>query len=223
MPSDTERSLTEHESTATGVKTSDAVSGAIVGEAEEGIRQRDRELRLAVDTVPELIWSAFPDGQIDFLNQRWRGYTGLTLEQARGWGWGEAIHPEDRTGLERSWRALLASGKPGETEARLRRSDGEYHWFVFRAVPLFDERGHLVKWYGTATDIHGRKWTEALLAGEKGLLEMIARGDSLGSILEAVCRLVEELSSDCLCSILLLDPDGNPSAWGGAQPSEKLH
>src|SRR5574341_1205101 len=149
--------------------------------------QPDAELRLAVDTIPVLVWSALPDGHIDFLNQCGCEYTGLTLEQASGWGWRAAIHPEDLPGLERHWRAVLGSGRPGETEARLRRVDGAYRWFLFRAVPLHDERGHVVKGYGTSTDIQDRKWAEALLAGEKRLLEMVARGDSLAPILDAVC------------------------------------
>lgn len=139
MPPDTVHPLTEQPDITSAVKTSQAMSGEIVQAAEENTRQPKRELRLAVDVVPGLVWSALPDGRIDFLNQRWREYTGLTLEQASGWGWRAAIHPEDLPNLESYWRAVLASGKPGETEARLRRFDGEYRWFLFRAVPVRDE------------------------------------------------------------------------------------
>jgi hypothetical protein len=116
------------------------------------------------------------------------------------------------------WKAILASGQPGETEARLRRFDGTYRWFLFRLVPLQDECGNLIKWYGTNTDIEDRKWAEAMLAGEKRVLEMIANGNPLPSLLDALCRLVEELSSGCLCSILLLDASGS-RLWHGAAPS----
>jgi PAS domain-containing protein len=114
-----------------------------------------------------------------------------------------------------TWSRLIASGEPGEEEARLRRFDGEYRWCRFRAVPVRDERGRVVNWYSTTTDIEDRKraeaalqWSEALLAGEKRVLEMIANGEALPHILEALCRVVEAQSSDMLSSCLLLDADG---------------
>ena len=128
--------------------------------ALEETQSLQEQFRLAIDTIPGLVWSAFPDGHIDFLNQRWREYTGLTLEEASGWGWRVAIHDEDLSVLESYWRSVLASGKPGETEARLRRFDGVYRWFLFRAVPLYDATGNLVKWYGQTTDIDDRKRAE---------------------------------------------------------------
>jgi formate hydrogenlyase transcriptional activator len=128
--------------------------------AEESLRRSEAQFQLAIDTIPGLVWSALPDGNIDFLNERWREYTGLTLEEAGGWGWREAIHPEDASGLVNYWNSVLASGKPGETEARLRRFDGVYRWFLFRAVPLYDGAGKLIKWYGQTTDIDERKCAE---------------------------------------------------------------
>jgi len=174
------------------------------------------ETSQAVDTTRGLVWTALPDGSFDFVSQLWREYTGLSLEAAQGWGWQSAVWPQDREHLLTVWRGALASGQPGEAEARLRRHDGEYRWLVFRAVPLHDEQGHLVKWYGTTTDIQNRKLPETWLAGENRLLEMIARGDALAPILDAACRLVEEISSGSLCSILLLDPDGQRLRHGGA-------
>ena len=112
--------------------------------------------------IPGLVWTARPDGRIDFLNQRWREYTGLTLEQAGGWGWRAAIHPEDLFGLVNYWKSMLASGKPREAEARLRRFDGTYRWFLFCSVPWRDGLGLVRKWYGTLTDIEDRKWAGAV-------------------------------------------------------------
>jgi PAS domain S-box-containing protein len=166
------------------------------------------QFSLAIDTIPELVWSSLPDGNIDFLNQRWRDYTGLSLEQANGWSWQVAIHPEDISDLVGYWKSVLASGKNGETEARLRRFDGEYRWFQFRAVPLYDEAGNLVKWYGSNTDIEDRERAQALLAGEKQLLEMIAEGKSLSLTLDTLCRLIEQFSVGSICSIFLLDKSG---------------
>ena len=124
-------------------------------------------MSLIVNTIPTLAWSARPDGYGDFLNQRWLDYTGMTAEQAAGWGWGEAIHRDDRKGVLEYWQSCLASGVPGETEARMRRFDGAFRWFLFRASPLRDESGTIVKWYGTNIDIEDRRrGEEALRASE---------------------------------------------------------
>ena len=133
-------------------------------------------LRTMIDKIPTLAWSCWPDGTTEFLNQRWLDYTGLSMEEALGWGWKAVIHAEDLENLMATWLGLLASGEPGQEEARLRRFDGEYRWFLFRAVPVRDERGKLVRWYGTNTDIEDLKRAESLLAAEKRVLEMIAGG-----------------------------------------------
>src|SRR5258705_8346815 len=114
------------------------------------------------------------------------------------------------------WRAALAAGEPMESEVRVRGRDGDYRWLLIRNVPLRDELGNIVKWYGTAIEIEDRKRAEVLLAGEKRLLEMIARGDSRAFTLDALCRLVEELASGSLSSILLLDPNTNCLRHGAA-------
>ena len=126
------------------------------------IKKSEDRLRVIVDTIPALAWSTLPDGSAEFLNQRWLDYTGLSAQEAQGWGWTVAIHPEDSTKLVETWRAILASGTPGELEARMRRFDGEYRWFLFRAVPLRDDLGNIVKWYGTNTDIEHRKQAEEI-------------------------------------------------------------
>ena len=166
------------------------------------------ELRQAIDTIPGLVWSALPDGSVDFLNKRWCDYAGVSLEDACGSGWQTAIHSEDRPGLLTYWGSLLKAGHPGEAEVRLRRFDGTFRWFLIRAVPLLNENGDVVKWYGQNTDIDDRKRAEALLAGQKRLLEMMTKGDSLPLVLDALCRLVEDTAPGCLCGILLIDPSG---------------
>src|SRR6202040_151090 len=177
--------------------------------AEDALRQREDYLRLTLDTVPVLVWCSRPDGSNEFLNQRWLDYTGLTIEEARGWGWKVAIHPDDLPRVLGVWQGLLVSGKSGELEARLRRADGVYRWFLFRVEPLRDPQGAIVKWYGTNTDIDDRKRAEALLAAENQILEMVATGRPLAVILDGLCRIVDNLSSDSLHSILLFDPNGN--------------
>jgi PAS domain S-box-containing protein len=118
----------------------------------------EERLRLIIDTIPTIAWRKLPDGSADFLNKHFREYTGLSLEEGMGWGWLNAFHPDDCSKEE--WRAALAAGKPFEKEARLRRKDGQYRWFVIRAVPMRDEQGNIVKWYGTTSDIEDLKSAE---------------------------------------------------------------
>jgi PAS domain S-box-containing protein len=130
--------------------------------ALDEIKQSEYRLRLVIDTIPTLVWRARPDGVPDFLNQTALDYTGLSLDQAET-GWPRAFHPDDKKGMLVKWAAIWESGMPGGLEARLRRFDGEYRWFLFQAVPLRDESGNIVKWYGSATDIEDRKRTEEAL------------------------------------------------------------
>lgn len=166
------------------------------------------ELRRSIDTLPVLVWSAGPDGAVTFLNQRWCEYTGMSLEDGCGWGWTATVHPDDRPRLVDYWQSLLANCREGEAEARLQRHDGQFRWFLIRAVPLRDANGTLIKWYGQNTDIEDRTRAEALLAGEKQLLELVASGATLSDVLYAACRFVEETDSSCHCSILLIDEAG---------------
>jgi len=119
--------------------------------------------RLVIDTIPGLVWSTLPDGHADFLNQRWLDYTGLSLEEAQGWGWTAALHPEDRAGFVEKLRTAMATGEPWEAEARWRRADGEYRWFHVRSVALRDESGNIVRWYAVSTHIDNRKRAEEQL------------------------------------------------------------
>ncbi len=128
--------------------------------AEEALAASEHNLRVTIDTIPALAWSACTDGTAAFLSQPYLDYAGLTDEQAQGWGWTSVVHPDDVNGLAATWQAILASGKPGEAEARIRRHDGEYRWFLFRVSPLRDEHGKIVKWYGVNTDIEDRKRSE---------------------------------------------------------------
>src|SRR2546426_5527594 len=186
--------------------------------AEDALRRGEDYLRLTIDTIPVLAWCSRPDGSNEFLNQRWLDYTGLTIEEAQGWGWKVAIHPDDLPRLLDVWKELLASGKPGELEARLQRADGVYRWFLFRVEPLRDAQGTIVKWYGTNTDIDDRKRAEALLAAENQILEMVATGRPLALILDGLCRLVDTLCDKSMASILLIYPSGR-FLKGGAGPS----
>lgn len=176
---------------------------ASAGQSTEQARQAQD-----VDAIPTLAWSARPDGSAEFLNQRWLDYTGLSAEEASGWGWTAALHAEDRDRLMDSWRYLLASGEAGEIEARLRRYDGDYRWFLFRVEPARDSHGDIFKWYGANTDIEDRKRAEALLAAEKRTLEMIASGARLPDILERLCETIDAQGSNIKSAVMLTDADG---------------
>lgn len=139
-------------------------------QAEEALRKSERSLNLIINTIPELAWSTEPDGSVDFLNRRWLDYTGFTAEQALGWKWTTALHPDDIDGLTEHWKIIMATGVPGEYEARLRRFDGIYRWFLFRAEPVKDESGSVLKWCGQSIDIENRKQAEdAMRAKEQEL------------------------------------------------------
>ncbi|MFX8879509.1 PAS domain-containing protein, partial [Acinetobacter baumannii] len=96
-----------------------------------------------------LTWSGGPDGSVEFLNKQWRDYTGLSLEQALGWKWAQTIHPDDLPQLQKLWREILRTGVPTDVEARVRRYDGTYRWFLFRCSALRDGSGSIIRWYGT--------------------------------------------------------------------------
>jgi PAS domain S-box-containing protein len=179
---------------------------ASAGQSAEKDRQA-QDIRLVLHTIPTLAWSARPDGSAEFFSRRWLDYTGLSAEEASDWGWTVAFHPEDRESLKDFWSRLLAAGEAVEIEARLRRYDGEYRWFLIRAEPLRDNHGDVFKWYGTNTDIDDRKRAEALLAAEKRTLEMIASGSSLEEILERLCVTIDGQTRNIKSAVMLMDAD----------------
>jgi PAS domain S-box-containing protein len=142
-------------------------------EAFVEIKNSENKLRTIIDTIPALAWSARPDGSAEFFNRRWLDYAGLSAEEAADWGWTIALHPEDRARLMDYWRHVLATGATGEIEARLRRFDGEFRWFLFRASPLRNDSGKVLKWYGTNTDLEDRKRAEDALRSNEQSLRLI--------------------------------------------------
>ena len=131
---------------------------------------RQDELRAIIDNAPVFLWSDLPDGYCDFLNQRWLTYFNLSLQEAQGAGWATLLHPDDAAHHLESWQKSVAMGIPFETEARFRRPDGEYRWFLTRANPLRDKTGRIVKWYGTNIDIENLKRTERRLRQSEAYL-----------------------------------------------------
>ncbi len=170
-----------------------------------------------IDAIPAMAWSSLPDGSVEILNQRWLDFTGLALDEALGWGWTAAVHPDDLNPLIDRWRALLASGQSGEIEARLRGHNGGYRWVLLRAEPVRDHRGDVFRWYGASTDIESRKRAEALLAAEKRTLEMIANGARVADILESLCNTIDAQAENIISAVMLMDEDGT-RLWPAAAP-----
>jgi PAS domain S-box-containing protein len=126
-------------------------------------KQAEDRIQQIIDAVPAFIWTARPDGSLDFISQRWLDYSGLTLEQQLGRPWGAQCHPDDMDRWLSNWRAALAERAAFEAEARVKRFDGAYRWFLSRACPLFDRSRHILGWYGNDVDIHDRKLVEERL------------------------------------------------------------
>jgi PAS domain S-box-containing protein len=131
-------------------------------QAEVLASQAERELRLAINTIPALVWSALPDGSRDFFNQRWEGI-GLSLDDLRGSEWIKAIHPDERAAAAERWRIAVETGTLYENVSRVRQVDGGYRWSLARAQPLRDELGKIVRWYGILSDIEDQKRAEDAL------------------------------------------------------------
>src|SRR6202047_2132896 len=158
--------------------------------ALEKLGQEAARLQTVIDTVPSFLWTSLPDGSKEYLNKRWYEYTGLSLEEGKGWGWKVVVHPDDLDRLLREWLALVEARKPGELETRIRRHDGEYRWFLIRVIPQLDAEGNLVRWFGSNTDIEDRKRAENKLLEEERELRRIT---------DAIPQ-----------TIVVLDPDGHP-------------
>jgi PAS domain S-box-containing protein len=189
--------------------------------AEEAVHRSEKQLRDLIETIPAMAFVTRSDGTDEFVSRQWIEFSGLSAEQSSGGGWETTLHPEDREQHLEKWRAARANGEPFESEARHRNAAGTYRWLLVRAVPLRDHQGSILKWYGAVTDIEDRKRAEALLAGEKRILEMVAKGDSLSQILTCLCQLMEEQTNGVLASVLLLE--GNRLRHGAAPSLPKIY
>jgi PAS domain S-box-containing protein len=160
--------------------------------AEQALAASERHLNLIINTIPALAWSARADGSAEFFNQHYLDYLGLSPEQVEGTRWTSAVHPDDVDGLVATWQLIMASRGPGEAEARLRRFDGEYRWFLFRANPLRDEAGDVVKWFGVNTDIEGRKRAEEELRDTQAELAHMTRVMTMGVLTASIAHEVNQ-------------------------------
>jgi PAS domain S-box-containing protein len=158
------------------------------------LRRQERKLRDVIETMPTFAWTALPDGSVDFVNHHWQEYTGLSAERTVGSGWQTAVHPADLKLHLEKWRAPLASGEPFENEVRYRRAaDGQYRWFLARAVPLRDQRGKILKWYGISTDIEDRKRAEEEREKLRQLEDHLAHINRVSMLGEMAASLAHEI------------------------------
>ena len=174
----------------------------------DALRKSEKELRDVIDTIPATVWSMPPDGSDTYVNKHFVEYSGLSAEQTAGSGWQAAIHPDDLERHAGKWSEAVATGKPHENEVRFRRADGQYRWHLDRGVPLRNEDGNIVKWYGVATDIEDRKRTEEALQQNQFYLAEGERVAHMGSW--AFNTAGFEYWSSELFRIHGLDPNGKP-------------
>src|SRR6201987_2185506 len=158
----------------------------------EDLRRSERELRDVINTVPAHAWSTLPDGEVDFVNQRWQQFTGLPAEDALRWNWEAVVHPDDQAKFVADWRAALNSGQPMETEVRVRRADGEYRCLLVRNVPLHDGHGKILRWYGISTDIDDRKRAEQEREQLRADLAHVNRVSMLGELAASVSHELKQ-------------------------------
>jgi len=156
--------------------TTNEALGSEIGERKlvEAVKEAEDRIRLIIDTIPTMAWSLRSDGVLDFLNQRWRDYTGLSLEEAIEEET-STVHPEDLSTALEKWVAAKATSEVYEDEMRLRRADGEYRWFLVRVAPLLDQHGNVVKWFGSSIDIEDRKRAEKDLEEAHRQLKILSR------------------------------------------------
>jgi PAS domain S-box-containing protein len=188
-------------------------------------RDRERNTRLLVDSIPGLVALLTPIGEVEFVNRQIVDYTGRTLDELKQWGTNDTVHAEDLPHVIRTFTQSITSGRPYEIVQRLRRADGAYRWFQNNGFPLRDPGGQIVRWCVLLTDIDERKRAQderervtTQLVGEVRLLEMVASGGSLTDILNALCSFVESTATNCHCGVYLIDWSG-PTFHNAAAPT----
>jgi PAS domain S-box-containing protein len=178
---------------------------ADLNEAREQARRAEEQNQQLFDMIPALAWRATPTGVIDAINKQWTDYTGISTEEAHRGEWMRAYPGVDGQTALNQYAQLFSKGIAGTVETWLRRHDGEVRWFLHRVAPLYDARGEIIHWHGTATDIDDLKRAQALIVSEKDLLQMNTETHTLGEILDALIRSVEKQIDGASAAILIKD------------------
>ncbi len=156
------------------------------------VERSEQELRLLTEAIPQQIWSATPDGFLDYCNQPLLEYLGRDIRVIRGSCFTECAHSDDRERTTTLWKQALAAGTPFSVEWRVRRFDGVHRWFLTRALPMHDYSGDVMRWYGTNTDIEDRKQTEQALLRAKAELARVARVMTVGEMAASIAHEVNQ-------------------------------
>jgi PAS domain S-box-containing protein len=183
-------------------------------QAEEVLRESEERFHAMLDGIPQLAWTAEPDGYIFWYNQRWYDYTGTTREQTKGWDWQNIHDPEILPKVLERWKVAIAEGTPFEMEFPLRAGDGNFSMFLTRVLPLKDADGHVLRWFGTNTDISERKRAEVQLAGQAQ--ELIRRAEELATsrvALEAQTLMLQSVLDSMGEGLIAADQDGHFLIW----------
>ncbi|VWB37384.1 PAS domain-containing two-component system sensor histidine kinase [Burkholderia lata] len=160
--------------------------------AEIALAASERSLNEIINAIPAQVWSARLDGSAEYFNRHYLDYVGREVSESQDWGWTASVHPDDLGALGDIWQSIRTNGSPGVAEARLKHRDGQYRWFLFRASPLRDRDGHIVKWYGINTDIDDRKRAEEALGSARSELAQVARIMSLGALTASIAHEVNQ-------------------------------
>jgi PAS domain S-box-containing protein len=184
------------------------------------LQHSEERYRYLADAMPQIVWTARPDGYIDYYNRRWFEYTGLTIEQTKGWGWQPVLHPDDVERCLRRWSKAVETGEAYEIEYRFRRAqDGTYRWHLGRAVPMRDESGRVVKWFGTCTDIDDHKRAEEALRFIVEASGILAASLDYETTLANVARLSVPRLADW-CVVHTVEEDGKLHQLAAAHKDE---
>ena len=157
------------------------------------LRESELSLRLFLETIPQMLWSAMPNGTIDYNNQRFLDYAGLSKDELRADGWLKPVHPEDRDAMARVWGSAVSEGVPFQFDFRCRRgADGMYRWCVSNALPLRDQQGRILKWYGSVVDLHDWKQAQEALRTREAELAHATRVMTMGEVASSIAHEVNQ-------------------------------
>jgi PAS domain S-box-containing protein len=161
--------------------------------AEEGLREREQNLRLVVDSIPGLVHTTTAEGELEFVNRQVLDYFGRTLDELKGWANNDFIHPDDLPRVIAAFTSSIETGQPYDVEQRCRRADGAYRWFQVRALPLRDTEDHIIRWYTLVTDIDKRKQAEDRLQLLLDVTNQVVSNLQLRDLLQAISASVRRV------------------------------
>ena len=193
-------------------------------QAEEKLRESELKLRQMTETIPEMLWSATPEGAIDYCNARVLHYTGFSAEEIMGNGWTQFLHPDDVDHTSRVWMSCVTTGAPYRVEVRtFHAADRTYRWCVTSALPLLDQQGRILKWHGTVVDMHDWKQAQEELRNTQAELAHMTRMTTIGELTASIAHEVNQPLSGIVtnASTCLRMLDADPPDVEGARETAR--